>query len=86
MKNIIKIFLFALASVYMVSCEKEENLVTYPESYPVFDQAEVAESTITYDDSISVSVSISDKGTPLSTLEVQVVLNNELITCGIDPH
>lgn len=80
MKNITKIFLFALASVYMVSCQKDENLVTYAESYPVFEQAEVTESTITYDDSITVSVSIADQGTPLSTLEVQVVLNNELLT------
>jgi hypothetical protein len=80
MKKITKIFLFALASAYMVSCQKDEHLVTYPESFPVFDQAEVAESTITYGDSITVSVGISDKGTPLSTLEVQVVLNNELLT------
>jgi len=80
MKNITKILLFALTSAYMVSCQKDEHLVTYPESYPVFDQAEVAESTITYGDSITVYVSVSDKGTPLSTLEVQVVLNNELLT------
>jgi hypothetical protein len=80
MKNISKIFLFALAFAYLVSCEKEEKMVTYPKSFPVYDQAEVAEATITYDDSISLSVSVSDKGTPLSTLEVQVVLNNELLT------
>jgi hypothetical protein len=80
MKKIAKIFLFTLASVYLVSCQKDEHLVTYPESYPVFDQAEVSETTITYGDSITVSVGISDKGTPLSTLEVQVVLNNELLT------
>lgn len=80
MKKLIKFFLFALASVYLFSCEKEEKMVTYPKSYPVYDKAEVAEAIITYDDSISVSVNISDQGTPLSTLEVQVVSNNELIT------
>lgn len=80
MKKLTKLFLFALASVYLFSCEKEEKMVTYTESYPVYDQAEVAEATITYDDSISVSVNISDQVTPLSTLEVQVVLNNELLT------
>ncbi len=63
----------------MTPCEKDEHMVTYPESYPVFDQAEVAESDITYGDSITVSVAVSDKGTPLSTLELQVVVNNELI-------
>ena len=80
MKNLTQLFLFALASVYLISCTKDEHLVTYPESHPVYDQAQVAEATITYDDSITLSVSVSDKGTPLSTLEVQVVLNNELIT------
>jgi len=80
MKNITKIGLIALASVYLISCEKEEVLVTYPESYPVFEQAQVAEPSITYDDSISVAVNIADRGTPLSTLVIQVVLNNELLT------
>jgi len=80
MKNIVKIFLLTWAAVYTNSCQEDEHLVTYPESYPVFDQAEVAESVITYGDSITVSVGISDKGTPLSTLEVQVVVNNELLT------
>lgn len=80
MKKITKIFLIALASAYMISCQNDEHLVTYPESFPVFDQAEVDESIITYGDSITVSVGISDKGTPLSTLEIQVVLNNELLT------
>jgi hypothetical protein len=80
MKNIVKIFLLTWAAVYTNSCQEDEHLVTYPESYPVFDQAEVAESVIIYGDSITVSVGVSDKGTPLSTLEVQVVVNNELLT------
>jgi hypothetical protein len=80
MKKLIRFFLFALAPVYLLSCQKEEKMVTYPKSYPVYDQAEVAEATITYDDSISLSVNVSDQGTPLSTLEVQVVVNNELFS------
>jgi hypothetical protein len=83
MKKISKIYLFALASVSLVACQKEEHMVTFPKSYPVFDQAQVAEASITYDDSISVSVSIADPVTPLSTLQIQVVLNNELITSEI---
>ena len=79
MKNLIKILLIAPAAFFMVQCEEEERLVTYPESYPVFDQAQVTESTIMYGDSISFSASISDQ-TPLSTLEVQVVVNNEVVT------
>lgn len=68
-----------LVSLLTVTCEKTEHLVTYPESYPVFETAEVAEPSITYGDSISLNVSLSDKITPLSTLEVQVVVNSAVI-------
>jgi hypothetical protein len=80
MKNSAKIFLFVLATLCMIHCEKDEHLVTYPKSYPVIEQAQVAETTITYGDSISLAVKLSDKTTPLSTLEVQVVLNNVVLT------
>jgi len=80
MKKLHKILLPTLAAFFAMACEKDEHLVTYPESYPVLDQAVVAENTVTYGDSITLDVSISDKGTPLSTLEVQVVVNNSLLT------
>lgn len=79
MKNLSKVLLFVLVPFCMIHCEKEDHLVTYPESYPIIEQAQVAEATITYGDSISLTVTISDKVTPLSTLEVQVVLSNEVI-------
>jgi hypothetical protein len=80
MKNIIKILLTLMPLWLLVNCEEEQKLFTYPESYPVFEGAQVIEEVITYDDSISLSVQLSDVVTPLSTLEVQVVLNNEVIT------
>jgi hypothetical protein len=80
MKKMTKIILFALASISLVACMKDQTLVTYPKSYPVFSKAQVAESTITYGDSISIAVNISDNITPLSTLEIQVVVNNEVDT------
>ncbi len=44
-------------TLFMISCRKDEHLVTYPKSYPTIEQAEVAEPTITYGDSITLSVS-----------------------------
>lgn len=79
MKKIFQAITLLTASLLLANCEKEPELVTYPESYPVFDQVQVAETTIIYNDSITLSVQLSDNVTPLSTLEVQVVLNNEVI-------
>ncbi len=79
MKNIIRILLTILPLWLLVGCEEDQKLVTYGGSYPVFEEVQVAESVITYNDSITVSVSLSDRITPLSTLEVQVVVNNEVI-------
>ncbi len=63
----------------LVSCRPDEQLVTYPKSYPTLDVAAVSEDTITYGDSITLNVDVSDK-TPLSTLEVTVAVNNEVVT------
>jgi hypothetical protein len=80
MKKISQAIMISLVSVLAMNCEKEQVLVTYPKSFPVFDKAEVVEPAVTYNDSITVSVQLSDKATPLSTLEVQVVVNSEVIT------
>ena len=79
MKSISRIVLYLLGFIILAHCEKEQELVTYPESYPVFEKAEVVEPTVMYNDSVTLSVMLSDEGTPLSTMEVQVVLNNEVI-------
>jgi len=68
-----------LTIVAMTTCKQDEQLVTYPKSFPTLEVAQVAEETITYGDSITLSVSVSDK-TPLSTLEVVVAVNNEVVT------
>lgn len=80
MKKTYNILWTALLLVILTSCKKDNILVTYPESYPVIDNAEVIETSIIYGDSITLNVSISDKTTPLSTLEVQVVVNNEAVS------
>jgi hypothetical protein len=73
------IILVALAAM-LTTCKKDAPyLVTYPKSLPLITNAQVAESTITYGDSINISVSVSDKLTPLSTLQIQVVVNSEVV-------
>jgi hypothetical protein len=47
---------------------------------PVFDAASVAETTIMYGDSISLSVDVSDPLTPLSTLSIKIVVGDEIVT------
>jgi hypothetical protein len=80
MKNSVSLILFALAVILITDCKKDEpHLVTYPKSFPVVNNAQVAEATITYGDSISLTLSVSDKVTPLSTVEIQVVVNNDVV-------
>lgn len=79
MKNILKLSALNLLIFALASCQEDELRVHYPASMPVFDQASVAENAIVYGDSITLSVDVSDPLTPLSTLEVQIVVGDELI-------
>ncbi len=79
MKNILKISIIGLLVVFFASCQEEELRVHFPASMPVFDNASVAESTINYGDSITLSVDVSDPLTPLSTLSIKVVVGDEII-------
>jgi len=79
MKNIINSIIFGLLIFFVASCQEEELRVHFPTSMPVFDNAVVAENAITYGDSITLSVGVSDPLTPLSTLEIKVVVGDEII-------
>lgn len=74
-----KSILGLLAVLLLVSCRQEELRVRFPASMPVFDSISVAENAIVYGDSISLSLGVSDPLTPLSTLEIKVVVNDEII-------
>lgn len=81
MKNIFRTTLFiGMIAVFFASCKEEELRTHFPESMPVFDKAVVAENAIMYGDSVTLSVEVSDPLTPLSTLEVTVVVGDEIIT------
>lgn len=79
MNNTSKLILISLLAILTVSCQEEELRVRYDESHPVFTKAIVAENQITYGDSISLEVEVADNKTPLSTLQIRVVVNDELL-------
>lgn len=79
MKNIYKLSLWGVLLVLLASCSDSELRVHYPASMPVFNSASVAENAIVYGDSITLSVDVSDPETPLSTLEIEIVVGDEII-------
>lgn len=79
MKNRIKFILLICVSIVYTACTNEDIVVRYPASTPQIDTAVVTETQITYGDSIHVKLAVSDKATPLSTLLLKVVVNNEVV-------
>ena len=79
MKNSIKLLLLICVSAAFVACTNEDIIVKYAASTPKIDTAVVAESQITYGDSIHLTLGVSDKVAPLSTLLIRVVVNNEVV-------
>ncbi|MDR2474383.1 MAG: DUF5016 domain-containing protein [Bacteroidales bacterium] len=80
MKNSFKISLI-LAVIALYSCKEDELRVTYPHSLPAISGISVNETEITYGDSITLNVGeIRDNVTPLSTLEIQIVVNNIILS------
>ena len=80
MKNSIKFIVLVCMSFSIWGCTNEDIVVKYPNSTPKIDTAFVKETQITYGDSIHVRVAVSDKVAPLSTLLLQVVCNNQVVT------
>jgi len=79
MKNIIKFIFLICVSSFFWACANEDVVVRYPASTPSIDTAIVAETQITYGDSIHVKVAVSDNVAPLSTLVLRVVVNNDVV-------
>lgn len=68
-----------IVAFFIVSCQEQQLMVTYPDSTPQIDTVIVTETQITYGDSIHVKVAVSDNVAPLSTLLLRVVVNNEVV-------
>lgn len=79
MNKLVNILLFGFLALGLASCQEEELRTHFAASMPRFDSVYVAEDAIMYGDSISLSVGVSDPLTPLSTLEIKVVVGDEII-------
>ncbi|MFV0590409.1 MAG: hypothetical protein ACK5M7_03415 [Draconibacterium sp.] len=84
MNSIYKIFMMiGVAALFFVSCEDEYG--PRKESIPVFESATVSPATFIFGDSITLSATISDPATMLTTLSYQVVSAGRVITSGEIP-
>ncbi len=87
MKNILTKALFVVIAVAGIfsSCKEEELRTHYPESMPQIESIKIAPvndpeaSSIAFGDEITVSARIFDPKTPLSTLTVSIIINDEIV-------
>lgn len=80
-KNIFKLsFITGIILLLISSCEKERGRVVYPYSQPQISEFQLSvENQIIATDSLFFSVNVSDKETPLSTLEVLLTSGDKVI-------
>lgn len=83
MKKSIKFIILIGMTYCFWACSKNDVVVRYPKSTPSIDTVKVAESVITYGDSVHLQVGVSDKTAPLSTLAVKIVVNNDIVTSDV---
>lgn len=82
MKSIYKnLFLgFCAGAIFLTSCqENEDTRVVYPHSTPVIESVTINPSSFVYGDSVSITAKVSDNVTPLSTLNMKMIVNDVLI-------
>jgi hypothetical protein len=79
MNKLVYILLFGFLALGLASCQEEELRTHFAASMPKFDSVYVAEDAIVYGDSISLTVGVSDPLTPLSTLEIKIVVGDEIV-------
>lgn len=80
MKRInINILLGLLATFMLVSCEEKDERVVYPHSTPVIESATINPTSFVYGDSVTITAKVSDAITPLSTLEMRMVVNDKVV-------
>lgn len=80
MKSIYKTIFFGLLTcIFLISCEEEDKRTVFPHSTPVIESASINPSAFTYGDSVTITAKVSDPSTPLSTLEMKMVVNDVLV-------
>ncbi|PXV58909.1 uncharacterized protein DUF5016 [Dysgonomonas alginatilytica] len=75
----INILLGLLAVFMLVSCEEKDERTVYPHSTPVIESATINPASFVYGDSVTFTAKVSDPITPLSTLEMRMVVNDRVI-------
>lgn len=86
MKKIINICLMSVLAYLIAGCSEDDLRTHYPNSTPVIESAEVVSdkgsdpSIVIYGDSVLLTAVVSDPNTPLSTLEVEIIINDNLAT------
>jgi hypothetical protein len=78
MKNIKILVILCMVALGFNACKDDDEAER--KSTPVIEQSSLSPETITYGDSVTLSAVVSDAVTPLSTLEVQMILNDELLS------
>ena len=80
MKSIYKAIMCGLCScILLASCEEEDTRKVFPHSTPVIESAAINPSTFSYGDSVTITAKVSDPTTPLSTLEMKMIVNDVLV-------
>lgn len=84
MKSIYQLFLItAIIALLFVSCDDEYG--SRKESTPLFESASVSPASFTFGDSVTLSATITDPATILTTLSYAVVADGRIITSGEVP-
>lgn len=80
MKSIYKTIICGLCTcLLLTSCEEEDTRKVFPHSTPVIESAVINPSTFAYGDSVTITAKVSDPTTPLSTLEMKMIVNDVLV-------
>ncbi|NDV78596.1 DUF5016 domain-containing protein [Dysgonomonas sp. 511] len=68
-----------LATFLFASCEEKDERTVFSHSTPVIESAAINPSAFVYGDSITITAKVSDPATPLSTLEMKMIVNDVLV-------
>lgn len=81
MNNYIKkLTLLLITLALFVACSKDvPTRVVFPNSTPIIESVSITPNPFTFGDSISITATVSDPITPLSTLRVKIVVEDQII-------
>lgn len=77
----IRLFTLILPTLLLfAACEETDERTVFPQSTPVVESASITPTAFVYGDSVSFAAKVSDPKTPLSTIEVKMIVNKKVIT------